>query len=61
MKLVNTFSEEAKNKAYYENEKLIYPDEDLVMQVAEHWSINPSKLEERKDIEPSLGLLGQRK
>jgi hypothetical protein len=60
LKLANTFSEEAKDEKYLERKDLIWADEELLMQVAEHWSIDPSKLGERKDIPPSLGLLGQR-
>jgi hypothetical protein len=60
LKLANTFSDEAKDEKYFEREDLVWADEELLMQVAEHWSIDPSKLDERQDIEPSLGLLGQR-
>jgi hypothetical protein len=60
LKLANTFSDEAKDEKYFEREDLVWADEELLMQVAEHWSIDPTKLEERQDIPPSLGLLGQR-
>ncbi len=60
LQLINTFSDEAKDENYFEREDLVCADEDLVMQVAEHWSIDPSKLDDRQDIEPGLGLLGQR-
>ncbi len=53
--LINTFLPEAIDES-----DLIYPDEDLVMQVAGHWSIDPTKLDERKDIVTELGLLGNR-
>lgn len=60
LKLANTFSDEARDEKYLEREDLVWADEELLMQVAEHWSINPTKLDNRKDIAPSLGLLGQR-
>lgn len=60
LNLINTFSDEAKDKNYFEREDLVCPDEDLLMQVAGHWSIDPTQLDERKDITPGLGLLGQR-
>lgn len=58
-KLVNTFSDEAKDEKYFDNENLIVPDEEFLMKVAEHWSIDPTQLNNRKDIPPGLGLLGQ--
>lgn len=60
LNLINTFSIEAKNENYFEREDLDWPDEELLMHVAGHWSIDPTKLEERNDIAPSLGLLAQR-
>lgn len=57
--LANTFSAEAQNDAYFEREDLTWPDEELVMQIAESWSINPSELENRNDITPGLGLIGK--
>lgn len=60
IKLANTFSEEAKSEKYFEQEDIVWADEDLVMKVAEHWSIDPSQLDNRKDIPPGLGLLGER-
>ncbi|MBN1982735.1 MAG: hypothetical protein JW795_14475, partial [Chitinivibrionales bacterium] len=56
--LINTFSEEAKQDTYYDREDLKYPDEEFVMEIAEKWSINPTKIEERNDIK-GLGLLGK--
>lgn len=58
--LVNTFSEEAQDESYFEREDLFWPDESFVMQVAANWSVDPSNLEERTDLEPGLGLLGVR-
>ncbi|OYU96912.1 MAG: hypothetical protein CFE21_01090 [Bacteroidetes bacterium B1(2017)] len=59
LNLVNTFSDEAKGEKYLNKEDIDWPTEQLLMQVAENWSIDPTTLEERKDITPSLGLLGQ--
>ena len=59
-KLINTFSEEAKGEKYFEDTNLVLPNEELLMQVAGHWSINPTELENRKDLTPSIGLIGER-
>lgn len=56
--LANTFSEAAKDESYFEREDLVWADESLVMQVASNWSVDPSNLEERSDLESGLGLLG---
>ncbi len=58
--LVNTFSVEAKEKNYFEREDINLPDEEIIMKVAENWSIDPSTIESRNDIMPALGLLGER-
>lgn len=58
LNLVNTLSEEAKNEEYFENKDITWPDEDIVMQIAGHWSIDPTQLEQRQDIKPGLGLVG---
>lgn len=60
LKLANTFSNEVKDEKYFERVDIVWEDEELVMQVAEHWSIDPTKFDEREDIAPGLGLLGQR-
>lgn len=60
LKLANTFSNEAKDENYFEREDIVWADEELVMQVAGHWSMDPSKLDNRQNITPDLGLLGQR-
>ena len=60
LKLANTFSEEAQDDNYFEREDIVWADEELVMKVAEHWSIDPSQLQTRQDISPSIGILGQR-
>jgi len=61
LNLVNTLSEEAKDERYFEREDIVWPDEELVMNIAEHWSINPTTLDERNDVTPGLGLLGKRR
>jgi hypothetical protein len=53
------FSKEAEAENYWEREDLDYADEELVMKIAENWSINPTKLTERKDIKKELGLIGK--
>ena len=44
-------------RALVNNPDLIFADEELVMIIAENWSVNPTKLTERKDIKNELGLL----
>ena len=56
--LVNTFSVEAKNDEYLEREDIEIPDEEIVMKIAEDWSINPTKIKEYQDIE-GIGLIGK--
>jgi hypothetical protein len=60
LNLANTFSGEAKNENYFERTDISFPDEELVMKVAEAWSVNPTRLEGRPDIAPGLGLVGNR-
>lgn len=59
LKLFNSLSEDAKNEAYFEREDLTYADEMLVMEIAEKWSVNPTKLSTRTDIKKELGLAGK--
>lgn len=56
--LINYLSPEAQQDSYIEREDLIYPDEELVMTIAGDWSINPTTLDDRRDIK-GLGLLGR--
>jgi hypothetical protein len=58
--LINTFSKEAQDDKYFEREDLFYPDEEFVMKVAENWSVNPTKLEGRKDVKNELGIIGNK-
>jgi hypothetical protein len=56
--LINTFSPESKRNDYYDNEDLVYPDEELVMKIAENWSVNPTTIDNRTDIKGS-GSIGK--
>jgi hypothetical protein len=57
--LINTLSEEAENDPnYFDRKDIRYPDEDLTMEVAGGWAIDPQTLEDRKDVLPALGLVG---
>lgn len=56
-KFGNTLSKEAMDESYYEREDLVYPDEEIVMEIAESWSVNPTNLDGRTDI-VGLGLVG---
>ncbi len=58
--LINTFSKEAEDSNYFDREDLTIPDEELVMQIAGNWSLNPTTLNERADLPLSLGILGKR-
>tara|TARA_R110002050_G_scaffold287219_1_gene438283 strand:+ start:80 stop:799 length:720 start_codon:yes stop_codon:yes gene_type:complete len=58
LNLFNSLSKEAESDEYWEREDLDYADEELVMKIAENWSVNPTKLTERKDIKNELGLIG---
>ncbi len=57
LNLFNSLSKEAKSDSYWEREDLDYADEELVMDIAENWSINPTKLTQRTDIKDELGLV----
>lgn len=59
LNLFNSLSKEAESDKYWEREDLDYADEELVMKIAENWSVNPTKLTERKDIKKELGLIGK--
>lgn len=58
LNLVNTFTEEAAADSYWEREDLDLPDEQMVMDIAEAWSINPTKIGEMTGIE-GLGWIGR--
>lgn len=59
LNLFNSLLEEAKSDKYYDREDLDYADEELVMKIAENWSVNPTKLTERTDIKNELGIVGE--
>ena len=59
LNLFNSLSQEAKSDEYWNREDLDYADEELVMKIAENWSVNPTKLTKRKDIKDELGLVGK--
>lgn len=59
LNLFNSFSKEAKSDEYWNREDLDYADEELVMKIADNWSVNPTRLTERKDIQDELGLIGK--
>ena len=59
LNLFNSLSKEAELDEYWEREDLDYADEELVMKIAENWSINPTKLTERTDIKNELGIIGK--
>ena len=54
--LVNFSSEKAKNDEYWEREDIEFPNEETVMQIAENWSVNPTKIGEYDDIK-GFGLI----
>ena len=56
-KLVNTFSEDAKKDTYFEDETLVTPDEELVMEIAEDWSINPTEIEKYTNFKNEYGIV----
>lgn len=58
LNLFNSLSKEAASDSYWEREDLDYPDEELVLKIAEEWSVNPTKLSQRKDIKEELGIIG---
>lgn len=59
LNLFDSFSKEAESEEYWEKEDLDYPNEDLVMKIAQHWSVNPTRLTERTDIKNELGIIGE--
>lgn len=57
LNLFNSFSPEAKEESYWDREDVTTANEELVMRIAEQWSVNPSKLSERNDIKKELGII----
>ncbi|NHN26273.1 hypothetical protein FIA58_011345 [Flavobacterium jejuense] len=58
LNLFNSLSKEAASDSYWEREDLDYPDEELVMKIAEEWSVNPTKLSQWNDVKDELGIIG---
>ena len=54
---VNTFLEQANNDEYWKRENIEFPDEDMVMEIAKKWSINPTRIEDYEGVE-GIGLIG---
>ena len=44
---------------YVDRTDITMPDEEETMKIASAWSIDPTTLEQLKNIEPGLGILGQ--
>ena len=55
--LVDSFSDESKEDEYWEREDIEIPDEGTVMNIAENWSVNPTKIGEYQNI-GGVGLIG---
>jgi hypothetical protein len=55
--LINTLSEESKEDGYFDRDDIVFPNESLVMEIANSWSINPCELEIRNDIKNELGVI----
>jgi hypothetical protein len=58
LNLFNTFSEAAKENGYFDRNDVTYPDEELLMNIAANWSIDPTTLDDRTGIN-GLGLVGR--
>lgn len=59
LSLFNSLSEEAESDEYFEREDIDYADEELVMKIAQNWSVNPAIFAARDDIKDELGILGK--
>lgn len=59
--LFNSLSKEAQNDSFYDREDIFHPNEEFVMKMAEYWTVNPTKLSIRTDIENQKGLIGSLK
>lgn len=57
IKLINTFSEEAKAENYFEREDLVFPDESMVMSIAKAWSISPADLPFYNKVKKEFGIV----
>jgi hypothetical protein len=60
--LINTLSAAAQqDSTYLERPDLTSPDEELVMHIAAQWSVDPTALDERRDIAHGMGWQGHYK
>lgn len=59
--IVNTFSEESKIDGYFDRKDICFPNELILMEIANSWSVNPCELENRNDIKNELGFLRNKK
>jgi len=58
LNLVNTFLPEAENEEeYFNDESLVIPDEDTVMEIAGKWSISPMELHHIQEVENDFGVV----
>jgi hypothetical protein len=57
LKLINTFSVEAKAENYFEREDLVIPDESMVMAIAKAWSISPVELPVYNNSKKEFGIV----
>ncbi len=55
--LVNTFSHESLEESYFEDENLIYPNEQFVMEIAGNWSVNPTEIGKYPNWENDFGIV----
>ena len=51
-------SPEAENPDYWERSDLLFPNEEIVMEIARAWGIAPTDIH-AEDSSPALGLIGQ--
>ncbi|MCV6630103.1 MAG: hypothetical protein OIF50_09605 [Flavobacteriaceae bacterium] len=61
LNLFNSLSQEAEEESYFQREDLVYPDEEMLMQIAANWSVNPTTLSTREDIVDELGMVAKNK
>lgn len=57
-RFINSLSKKVNNYEHYEGEDVKFPNEQIVMEIAENWSINPTKIKEYKNLE-GIGLIGK--
>ncbi len=58
LNLVNTFLPEAENEeAYFNDESLVIPHEDMVLEIAANWSVSPMDLYKTEDADNDFGVV----